>query len=199
MQSNSSTILSSRGVSIDLNLTGDYELHEAAYYGRVEILELLANHGVDMNMIGSRAWEGKRPIHAVMQGHSIKTIGVLHELGADINAFDDNGRSSLVLVLMGGDFAIDGYQFGMLKELIAAGADMVACGAVQLAAAMGHFEALKLMLRAGADPDVPFSLEDESWMHYHFFGFGKSAREYLVALPPAALDVNHFLAENRVA
>lgn len=71
-------------------------------------------------------------------------------------------------------------KLAVVAALVAAGADMVACGAVHLAAALGSFDVFELLLEAGADPDAPYQGEIEIMTpEGYFLPLGLSAREYL--------------------
>jgi ankyrin repeat protein len=77
-------------------------LHHAAYFGNVEIVRLLLDHGAQVNAVDDF---GKSPLHAVSHGEyesqedGIRVAWLLLDHGADVNAKARSGETPLFLAV----------------------------------------------------------------------------------------------------
>lgn len=89
---------------------GFQALHLAAFFGRTDVVELLAERGADVNTY-SRNGFGVMPLHSAVAGSHLDTARVLLEHGADPNAVQSeeftplmaaaqNGMSDMVTLLL---------------------------------------------------------------------------------------------------
>ena len=201
-------LLLARGVRAALGARD--ELHVAAFRGQAALLRVLVAHGLPVDARGAgrrvplsslcQCWvlnrraAGWTALHAAAFRARLAAVRVLVALGAEVDAVtaasgrpDVDGATALRI-------AVDLYlarrsrnynYLCVVRALVAAGADMVACGAVQMVAATGCFRTLELMLRAGADPDTPepsalapLSAHVLSQKSLADVPLGKTAREY---------------------
>jgi hypothetical protein len=86
-------LLSIRNINVNLkDISGDTPLHDAAYYGHIEITRLLLQNGAYVNVRNNHGWT---PLHyAAFQGH-VDILHFLVENGADLEAQNDHGWSAL--------------------------------------------------------------------------------------------------------
>ena len=76
-------LLRSRKVLISMQKTrGDTPLHEAAYHGQTEVLELLLKQGADIN---AKDRFGKTPLHWAAKNGKTEVVELLLKNGADIH------------------------------------------------------------------------------------------------------------------
>lgn len=155
-------------------------LHQAAMEGNVEECRILLAI-IDVNTRDSRDWTA---LHVAAAADQRTVFPILIEAGADINAFDINGQSPLILAIDNGhiDAVIDLCEAGadvnashkngfsplclavrrgieMVNLLLALGAEHSALDAGGWAplhfAIQNENEVPKALLEAGADPNVP--------------------------------------------
>ncbi|CAM0943883.1 unnamed protein product [Alopecurus aequalis] len=127
-------------------------LHTAALNGRSEIAKFLISRGVDVN---GEADCGTPLALAAQRGYT-STVKVLLEHNADPNKATEHQFRPLIL-------ALNNLSLSCVKLLIQAGADVNGLGPglgpcdnpLAIAAEKGLTEAIKWMLEAGADPNVP--------------------------------------------
>lgn len=117
---------------------------------RVDIINLLASRGANLNASGSAAMDGWRALHAAVSGGRCDAIGALLALGADPNRADNVGVTPLMLACRMPDA---GYRLRMAEQLLRGGSKpALQCkqGAIALthAAAMGDADVIKLLVAA---------------------------------------------------
>ena len=122
-------------------------LHLAAFYGRLEVAELLVSHGADVNVMSTNAM-ANRPLHAAVAGRHLPVVELLLGHGADASASQHGGWTPLQGAAQHGDLAI-------VAALLSHGADPAARSddgrnASDLALAGGHSEVVELLSRARA-------------------------------------------------
>ena len=130
-------------------------------------MRLLISRGADVN--GRDHPEGRNPLLCAVSRRNVEAAAVLVELGADLEVREFGNKTALRIVVDAmPDFGTD---TRMLKMLVDAGADMVGCGALHMAALKGNLTAVEIMVRAGADVNAVCALHSDD-------GLGKTAREY---------------------
>ena len=126
------------------------ELHKAACVGATKrTLAALARGVIDINQ---GTWDGSTPLmHAAGLGH-LQVVRVLLHKGADTSVVNDDGSAALHLTTQRGCLAVT-------NELVKAGAALEAktakegCTSLDLAAERNHWEVVKLLIEAGANPN----------------------------------------------
>ena len=103
-------------------------------------------------LVNSRNREGETPLSlAIENGETMGSIQLLIDLGSDVNATDDRGRTAL-------HAATKREDVGIVKLLIAAGADVNAQDAIDresplhLAVSLQNVEITVALFQAGANP-----------------------------------------------
>ncbi|KAK6346150.1 hypothetical protein TWF730_010482 [Orbilia blumenaviensis] len=76
-----------------LNVKGDTPLVFACRSGYERIVNVLLDHGVDVNRPG---WKGRTPLHAACKNGRLECVRLLLAIGADVNAQNDEGRTPLM-------------------------------------------------------------------------------------------------------
>jgi ankyrin repeat protein len=115
-------------------------LHVAAYLGLTSWVKHLLDRGEDLNGLSA----GYSPLQAAAcSGGPLDAMKLLLEKGADINAQNKAGRSSLHLWLMRGDITLDG-----MKLLLQHGADAKA------SCSLMHYTVMQYFANRGEDPEV---------------------------------------------
>lgn len=140
-----------KGRSVDVaDNRGWMPIHEAAYHNAVECLQMLIHTDSSENYIKTKTFEGFCALHlAVSQGHW-KVTQILLEAGADPNATTLEETTPLFL-------AVESGQIDVLKLLLQHGANVNGshsmCGwnSLHQASFQGNAEAIKLLLKQGAD------------------------------------------------
>lgn len=86
-------ILSAGNVMLDtLNASGGTAMHEAAFQGKVDCLEVFLRFGVPVDI---RDKEGWTPLHAAVCGGDIRAVIFLIRSGASLKAFTKDGLTPL--------------------------------------------------------------------------------------------------------
>lgn len=81
--------------SVDINTTdqfGNTPLHDAAYKGQKDVVELLIARGLDINV---KNLSGNTPLHTAASWNQMAVAELLITKGADINAMDIGGATPL--------------------------------------------------------------------------------------------------------
>jgi hypothetical protein len=86
-------LLSIRNINVNVkDVNKDTPLHDAAYYGHIEITRLLLQNGAELNVRNNHGWT---PLHyAAFQGH-VDILHFLVENGADLEAQSNDGERAL--------------------------------------------------------------------------------------------------------
>ncbi len=92
----------------DIGSTGETALLEAAFWGRLEIAEMLIKHGANVN---ARAERGITPLHEAARMQHVELARLLLEHGADVNAKDNQKHTPL-------DWSNDGDESPEIAELL---------------------------------------------------------------------------------
>jgi cytohesin len=74
-------------VQAKLGENGDQPLHAAAWHDEAKILELLLDHGAE---IDGRNRKGETPLHLAARNGSVSAVKVLIQRGADVNVRDES-------------------------------------------------------------------------------------------------------------
>lgn len=138
--------------SIDVNAldsNGDTALGDAAYYGRVQAVELLLEHGAIVDRRFRNGWTAL--MQASSKGHTA-IAEVLLGRGADVNAKNEIGVTPLFCASGNG-------HLGAVTVLLAAGADVNATDntnrtALMAASVEGYTEIVNALLAHGADSSI---------------------------------------------
>ena len=151
---------------------GHTPLHDAAYRGHENVVELLLAKGADVNAKGN---SDRTPLHNAASGSKPNVARLLLTKGAKVNARMENGYTPLYLAARHGPRSV-------AELLLANGADVNARdddGATPLhqAAEYGHKDVAELLLAKGADVNIKCS--DKGWTPLHqaiFYGHLDVAR-----------------------
>jgi ankyrin repeat protein len=147
-----------RGIDVNAQ-EGDYgcPLGAAVTTGNRRMVYLLLGHGACVN-----SWSSYGPLHAAAQHHHWEFVWEFLQAGADVNAFDEGGRTPLYLVAEDnrfhyfGEQEVNGRRVAIAQILLDAGADVNAVrlrhGSVLTKACEGEFSDLvRLLVSRGAD------------------------------------------------
>lgn len=168
--------------SVDIT---EYPLHQAAQDGDVEECNMLLQI-MDANTVGLRGWTA---LHAAAVADQRQIFPLLFKAGADINVFDDEDHSPLII-------AIDNLHIDAVIDLVEAGADINASQSTRglgfsplsTAVLKGNLEMINLVLALGANPSA---VDAGGWVPLHFaVSKGPSNEEVLDVLLEAEADVN---------
>ncbi|CAL1614046.1 unnamed protein product [Knipowitschia caucasica] len=132
-------------------------LRTAAALGHLRCLELLLEHGAEIDSLDVKA---QTPLFTAVTGKHLDCVASLLKSGADPNGSQYNNSSPLLIAAREGDVEI-------LRELLRYGAEVdvkpkvpewaansSACrGPLYLSAVYGHLDCFKLLLLHGASPD----------------------------------------------
>jgi ankyrin repeat protein len=125
--------------------------------GSRRMVDLLLGHGACVN-----SWSSYGPLHAAAQHHHWEFVWEFLQAGADVNAFDEGGRTPLYLVAEDNRFhyfreqEVNGRRVAIAQMLLDAGADVNAVrlrhGSVLTKACEGEFtDLVRLLVSRGAD------------------------------------------------
>jgi ankyrin repeat protein len=164
-------LLLSAGAKVDSRLPGDGStaLHLAALHGRLKLIDLLIEHGAEINAVNSNGTDilcgavrananyfdfaAAQPMsysdEAQLQAEVVQRV-LAH--GADVTAVGNEGATALHIAALEANLPA-------LEVLIAAGApinhaDKDGFSALHFAAGTGAFELVNALLKAGADPNL---------------------------------------------
>ncbi|XP_053735478.1 ankyrin repeat and SOCS box protein 12b [Synchiropus splendidus] len=132
-------------------------LRTAAALGHLRCLELLLQHGAEVDSLDVKA---QTPLFTAVSGKHLDCVTALLRAGADPNGSPHNNCSPVLTAAREGDLDI-------LRELLRSGAEVdvrpkvpdwassaTACrGPLYISAVYGHLDCFKLLLLHGANPD----------------------------------------------
>ena len=130
---------------------GETCLHHAVRYAcNKEVLQAIIDHGADVNATNEKNWTALMIASAMS---NIDAINVLLKAGADPNIADAHGDTFLH------DTVRTNYKKEVLQAIIDNGADVNATNknnwtALMIASAMSNIDAINVLLKAGADPNI---------------------------------------------
>nr|XP_057918917.1 ankyrin repeat and SOCS box protein 12b [Doryrhamphus excisus]XP_057918918.1 ankyrin repeat and SOCS box protein 12b [Doryrhamphus excisus] len=141
-------------------------LRTAAALGHLKCLELLMEHGAEIDILDVKA---QTPLFTAVSGKHLDCVAALLKAGADPNGSQYNNCSPVVTAAREGDV-------GILQELLRFGAEVdvrpkvpewasnaTACrGPLYISAVYGHLDCFKLLLLHGANPN--FNCTDEKML-----------------------------------
>ncbi|MEN9359971.1 MAG: hypothetical protein RL095_1506 [Verrucomicrobiota bacterium] len=124
-------------------------LHEAAFWGRADLMKLLLEHGLDVNL---RALDGETPLHVAARRGRVASVDALLAAKADPRYADNDGFTPVFWSL-----SLEEEASAIIKSLAAAGAPVNAVSkagdtALHAAARKGLVDCCRALLAAGADP-----------------------------------------------
>lgn len=137
-------------------MTGQWDLHSAAFVGDASKVKALLAQGYDPNAFSE--WGKDTPLHAAAKmGHG-DIVQLLLEAGANLHAFDDLADTPL-------HCAVDNGHLDIMQLLLQAGADVNAHNESQIGdsplgqtAGTCSLAVAQALLAAGADPTI------QGWM-----------------------------------
>ena len=129
------------------NSDGWTPLHLAAFFGQVELANVLIDRGADVNARSTNSMKNT-PLHAAAAGGNVQAVDLLLKRGADANATQEGGWTALHSAAQSGNRA-------MVETLIAQGADVNVRAAnnqspLDMALLKGHQEIVELLEQLGA-------------------------------------------------
>ncbi|XP_072289921.1 ankyrin repeat and SOCS box protein 12-like [Eucyclogobius newberryi] len=141
-------------------------LRTAAAQGHLRCLELLLEHGAEVDSLDVKA---QTPLFTAVSGKHLDCVAALLKSGADPNGSQYNNCSPVLTAAREGDVEV-------LRELLRHGAEVdvkpkvpewaanaTACrGPLYISAVYGHLDCFKLLLLHGANPD--FNCTDEKML-----------------------------------
>ncbi|XP_014672257.1 PREDICTED: ankyrin-3-like [Priapulus caudatus] len=135
-------MLLSHGASANAN-TADSQglstLYQAARFDQLDIERLRLEAGADPNVAETQT--GKTPLMSAVREGEEAVVRMLLSHGANVNAADQQGRTSLYHAACSG-------QLDIVRLLLEAGTSL------HMAAYSGRLDIVRLLLEAGADPNV---------------------------------------------
>ena len=141
-------------------------LHEACSFGRTALVKRLLREGADVDEVVPGVRES--PLHAaVLNGHA-DCIKLLLSAKADVDAASADGLTALHLAVGANDLACAKLLVGAKASLIfGEGGDGTAAlvPVLHTACAAGHWQSAKMLLEAGAKPDVTLPEDGSTALH----------------------------------
>ncbi|MEA5624633.1 ankyrin repeat domain-containing protein [Nostoc sp. UHCC 0251] len=136
----------------------------------VDMVRFLLEHGADVNAVEQEYQ--KAVLGLAVQSGNLDKIQLILDAGADINYQSPDGYDVLINAMYGRDIMQDENLISTLNLLISRGAAVNGISsygetAIKVAAHVGRFDAVKLLLNAGANPE---QLEWTELMHAIVFG-----------------------------
>ena len=130
-------------------MQGFTPLHKASNFNNVQVLELLLQHGAEINMKTKKFWT---PLHLASENGFIEIARILLRNGADINAKTNFGSTPLA-------YAAEYNHLEIAKILIQYKADLdepniVRYTPMHLAAENGNDEIIRILFKNGANLDA---------------------------------------------
>ncbi|XP_038075117.1 poly [ADP-ribose] polymerase tankyrase-like [Patiria miniata] len=130
---------------------GNMAIHFASEGGSVDCIQILVNHGADIEAKMGAFYNNITPLMiATLHGH-FQAVEALLDMGAVIEQKDKFNRTALMLACMEGNYPIA--TLLLRKGAIPDAQDSSGNTPTHYAAAYGWWHCLKLLLKAGADPN----------------------------------------------
>ncbi len=144
-----------RGYDLKRGASGASALFEASHRGNTSFVRQLLEWGYDPNApLEGPGWTGWTPLMiATVEKHD-ETVRILLDAGADPNAQNDVGRTSLMFASNYGDVAIADMLLDKGANPNVVLRDETGWTALMAAAAKGHSRVVQLLLERGADKSV---------------------------------------------
>jgi len=127
-----------------------------ATHSNFELTQLYLSHGADVNPHlqtetdgGQCRTPGTTPFHGAVRSESLKTVTLLVEHGADINAVDENDVTPLHLAI--GNNSIDITRYLVTTGAALSRENKYERTELHTATVMGAYDVVKLLIDAGAD------------------------------------------------
>jgi len=142
-------LLLQHGADPDVWYDGDgLILHDAAYFGYVDVMELLVQHSADVNARGDG---NKTPLFWASAGGSVEAVQFLLRRGANVNAQSEGDGTPLSRASRNG-------HLDVVRVLLEHGADVHIrqgnnLAPFQVATSNGHTEIARLLLEYGAEEE----------------------------------------------
>ncbi|KAL6822035.1 ankyrin repeat-containing domain protein [Trichoderma sp. SZMC 28015] len=161
-------LLLQSGIDANLRRNGSSALHLAAQNGYEEYVQKLINFGAKVD---ARDDENRTPLHLAAQQNEDETVKILLGAGSEINAQDGD---SITPVYLASEFG----AHRVLQAFFQYNPDMniatLSQGWTPLHASIdaGHRRATRLLLDAGADPNL---VAHDGWTPLHLAAFEKNA------------------------
>ncbi|BAY89790.1 MULTISPECIES: ankyrin repeat domain-containing protein [unclassified Tolypothrix] len=122
----------------------------------IDMLRFLVEHGANVNAIEPESEH--TVLDLAVQSGNIDKVQFILDAGADINYQTENGYDVLIQAMYGRDILHDQNLISILNLLISRGATVNGRSsygetAIKVAAHLGRFDAVQLLLNAGANPE----------------------------------------------
>ncbi|KAH9015322.1 ankyrin repeat-containing domain protein [Lactarius pseudohatsudake] len=152
------TLLHKHGAVVDLRGATDRTLlYTASYFGHIDVMGWLLNHGADPNARTPRRYEGWTPLHIAATYTNFEAVQILLEHSADVNSRRDNGNTPLHDISHF-RYHPEGKRVDVMQRLLEHGANPNACdnkhsAPLHRASSKGLVEVARLLLNYRANID----------------------------------------------
>ncbi|YAF94592.1 MAG: ankyrin repeat domain-containing protein [Nodularia sp. CChRGM 3473] len=147
---------------VDIDCLDEYDCQTPLMYAvssphaNIDMLRLLVENGADVNAV--EATYQNTVLGLAVQSGNLEKIQFLLDAGADINYEKPEGYDVLIDAMHGRDIAKDENLIAIIDLLIKKGAKVNGVSsygesAISVASNKGRFDAVKILLTAGADPE----------------------------------------------
>lgn len=139
-------------------------LYEAIYQGNYEAVEILLEHGANIDLMDTKA-DYASPLELAIECEDVEALKLLLDKGADVEVYDSSGMTPLMYACFFSD--------ELVEVLIDSGADINAKdddGYFPLIYAIEDEEIVKLLLDKGADKTLKDNNENSAydWAKYYY-------------------------------
>ncbi|MEJ1933357.1 ankyrin repeat domain-containing protein, partial [Nostoc sp. NIES-2111] len=137
-----------------------------------DMIRFLLEHGANVNAVAVTAEHEHTVLEFAVQSGNVEKVQLILDAGADINYRRRREYDVLIDAMYGRDITQDENLIGILNLLISRGASVTGMSeygetAIKVASYFGRFDAVQLLLNAGANPE---QLEWTQLMHTIVFG-----------------------------